>query len=249
MASFLAGLTRGFWWNAAKLDLRMISCLCLVLAAWIAWRFLCRTPSAFGMFLIAIGMTLGFYGDSHVGDRLWWPPFPNKIIGGIVFYGLGHLAYVAACLSIQYHQRLAGGLRWWRWVCIWQVVAIISWAAVALTSGQATALRIPTLLYTLLVAATPGFTTALAVQQPKFRGMALGGAMFLASDILLAWQIFHASFPGCDELTWINYGGGEMLIVYGAIAGLWPQSVRCEPSVPAECRPRQKGGGPAPLLL
>src|SRR5262245_60094470 len=108
MASFLAGLTRGFWWNGAKLDLRMISCLCLVLAAWNAWRFLRRTPSAIGMFLIAIGMTLGFYGDSHVGDRLWWPPFPDKIIGGIVFYGLGHLAYVAACLSLQDHQYLAG---------------------------------------------------------------------------------------------------------------------------------------------
>ena len=59
------------------------------------------------------------------------------------------------------------------------------------------------------------------VQRPIYRWMALGGAMFLVSDILLAWQVFHDPFPFIDELTWMNYGGGEMLIVYGAIAGLW----------------------------
>jgi hypothetical protein len=37
---------------------------------------------------------------------------------------------------------------------------------------------------------------------------------------LLAWQLFHGSFTAIDELTWVNYGGGEMLIVYGAIAAV-----------------------------
>jgi hypothetical protein len=221
LASFLAGGTRDFWWSGAKLDLRMISCLLLVVAAWAAWWILRRTQAATSMLLVAVGMALGFYGDSHVGDRLWWPNFPNKIVGGIVFYGLGHLAYVAACVAIRGTEALAGGLRWWLPILAWQVSALFGWSAVALTSSEEVTLRVPTLLYTLLVAATPGFTTALAVQRPIYRWMALGGAMFLASDILLAWQVFHTSFPGIDELTWINYGGGEMLIVYGAIAGLW----------------------------
>ena len=224
LASFLSGRTRDLWWGDAKLDLRMISCLLLVVAAWTAWWYLGRTQAAAAMWLVAVGMTLGFFGDSHVGDRLWWPPFPNKIVGGIVFYGLGHLAYVAACLVIRRNDALAGGRRWWLPILAWQLFALLGWAAVALTSSEEVALRVPTLLYTLLVAATPGFATALAVQRPTYRWMALGGAMFLASDILLAWQIFHGSFPGIDELTWINYGGGEMLIVYGAIAGLWPSA-------------------------
>jgi hypothetical protein len=220
LASFLAGRTNDLWWSGAKLDLRMISCLLLVVAAWSAWWILCRTQDAAAMLMVAVGMTFGFYGDSHVGDRLWWPPFPNKIVGGIVFYGLGHLAYVAACTATRRIKKLAGGLRWWLPILTWQVVALFSWTAVALTSSEEIALRVPTLLYTLLVAATPGFATALAVQRRIFRWMALGGALFLASDILLAWQVFHASFPFIDELTWINYGGGEMLIVYGATAGL-----------------------------
>jgi len=228
LASFVAGATTGFWWHNAKLDLRMVSCLLLAIAAWTAWWKLRRAAAGSAMLLIAVGMTLGFYGDSHVGDRLWWPPFPQKIVGGIVFYGLGHLAYVAACVAIRRQEGLTGGSRWWLPVLAWQLIALLAWAAVALSTDREAALRVPTLLYTLLVAATPGFATALARQRPIFRGMALGGAMFLASDILLAWQLFHNSFAGIDELTWINYGGGEMLIVYGASAGITSLALRVE---------------------
>ena len=221
LASFVAGWTRDTWWDGAKLDLRMISCLLLVFAGWLAWGAMFRgTVASATMALVAVGMTLGFYGDSHVGDRFWWPPFPDKILGGIVFYGIGHLAYIAACVLTRRLEGMIGGWRWWTPILLWQLIALVAWAAVALTSEEQASLRIPTLGYTLLVAATPGFATALAVQRPVYRWMALGGAMFLASDILLAWQVFHGSFPFIDEFTWINYGGGEMLIVYGAIAGL-----------------------------
>jgi hypothetical protein len=220
VASFVAGKTSHLWWDKARLDLRMISCLLLVVAGWTAWWALRQSAYRRAMLLVAVGMTLGFYGDSHVGERFWWPPFPHPIVGGIVFYGIGHLAYVAACWSIGRVESMSGGRRWWTPIAIWQVVALVSWAAVALTSDKEAGLRVPTLLYTLLVAATPGFATALAVQRRAFVWMALGGAMFLASDVLLAWQLFHGSFPFIDELTWINYGGGEMLIVYGAITAI-----------------------------
>ena len=220
LGAFVTGATAEYWWRGARLDMAMLSCLLLAVAAWIAWWSLRGTRVAGAMALVAVGMTLGFYGDSHVGDRLWWPPFPHKIIGGIVFYGLGHLAYVAACCLIRRLEGMAGGIRWWAPIFVWQLIALLSWACVALTSSEEPGLRVPTLLYTLLVAATPGFATALAVQQPNYRWMALGGALFLISDILLAWQLFHVSFAGIEALTWINYGGGEMLVVYGAIAGL-----------------------------
>ena len=220
LASYLAGWTHQHWWDGARLDLPMISCLLLVVAAWVAWSALRGSRFSLRMALVAVGMTLGFYGDSHVGDRFWWPPFPHKIVGGIVFYGLGHLAYVAACISIRRQLELAGGRRWWLPILAWQLIALVGWAAVALTAEKEPDLRVPTLIYTLLVAATPGFASALAVQRPEFRAMAVGGAMFLASDILLAWQLFHGSFSGLVGLIWVNYGGGEMLIVYGAIMGI-----------------------------
>jgi hypothetical protein len=68
------------------------------------------------------------------------------------------------------------------------------------------------------------------VQKPIFRWMAVGGALFLVSDIFLAWQVFHEPFAGIQGLTWINYGVGEMLIVYGAIAGIWHYAPTTEPN-------------------
>jgi len=194
----------------------MVSCALLAVAAWIAWGQLRGALISRSMFWVAIGMTLGFYGDSHVGDRIWWPPFPHAIVGGIVFYGLGHLAYIRSAVLAAREAGLRGGRIWWAPILAWQLVAITAWAAVALTSKQQVDLRIPTLLYTLLVAATPGFATALTLQLKSFVWMAIGGAFFLASDVLLAWQLFHEPFPFVDELTWVCYGGGEMLIVFGA---------------------------------
>ncbi len=37
LASFAAGWTHESWWDGARLDLRMVSCLLLVVAAWAAW--------------------------------------------------------------------------------------------------------------------------------------------------------------------------------------------------------------------
>ncbi len=225
LASFVAGWTRASWWDGARLDLRMVSCLLLVVAGWTAWASLRGTRAGTAMLWVAVGMSLGFYGDSHVGDRFWWPPFPHKIVGGIVFFGLGHLAYVAACWSASRFMGMVGGLRWIAPILAWQLVALIAWAGVALSSTEEPGLRAPTLLYTLLVAATPGFATALAVQRAAFWPMAIGGALFLASDVLLAWQLFHEAFGGLDELIWICYGGGEMFIVYGAALALAPYAV------------------------
>jgi hypothetical protein len=232
LASFVAARTAGTWWPQDRLDLRMFSCLLLVVAAWHGWVLLRGGATGQAMLFVAIGMTCGFYGDSHVGDRFWWPQFPHKIVGGIVFYGLGHLAYVAACWLTRRAAGLVGGWKWNWPICVWQLVALVSWAAVALTSEKEVGLRAPTLVYTLLVAATPGFATALAVQRRAFGWMALGGALFLASDVLLAWQLFHEAFDGIDELTWICYSGGEMLIVYGALHGL-TQIVPSAESTPA----------------
>lgn len=220
VATFVSDWTRKWWWQGARLDFAMISCLLLAVAAWVAWSRLRGTSAGRVMFWIAVGMTLGFYGDSHVGERFWWPPFPHAIVGGIIFYGLGHLAYVGASLLAARMEGLAGGWRWCGPILAWQLVALVAWAAVALTSDKEAGLRIPTLIYTLLVAATPGFGAALAAQRPRYGWLALGGALFLASDILLAWQLFHGAFAGLEVLKWTAYGGGEMLIVYGAIYAL-----------------------------
>lgn len=195
----------------------MLSCLMLAAAGWYAWWKWIAEPSAGAIAWIALGMSLGFYGDSHVATRLWWPPFSQPILGGIVFFGLGHLAYIAGCMNFRRLHQIQLGWKWWMPIVIWQLTALLMWAAIALSTDKQANLRIPTLLYTMLVAATPGFSLALASQERQYRAMAIGGALFFASDLLLAYHLFHGAFTGIDELTWTCYGGGQMLIVYGAI--------------------------------
>jgi len=118
-------------------------------------------------------------------------------------------------LAARIHH-LSGGKPWWRPILMWQLVGLVAWAVIALSSDKEVALRLPTLAYTLLVAATPGIAHAVAAKREPYFHWAVGGALFFASDLLLAWQLFQRPFAWIDELTWICYGGGQMLIVYGA---------------------------------
>lgn len=207
------------WWEEARLDLRTGSCLVLVAAASWNWWALLGRPAARAAGWFALGMALGFYGDSHVAAWLWWPPVREPLVGGIVFFGFGHLAYVVGSIALA--RRLpADGRRWSTPILAWQMVALAAWAAIALSSTRQQALRGPTLGYTLLVAATPGATTVLWQRSRAFAALALGAALFLASDMLLAYQAFHGAFPGLDELIWLCYGPGQMLIIYGSRWGI-----------------------------
>jgi hypothetical protein len=79
----------------------------------------------------------------------------------------------------------------------------------------------PTLLhwaalpYALLLASTAGFATGLALQDSTFLLLALGAALFLLSDLILAAQLFnHLQFPLIGDVIWLTYGPAQMLIVY-----------------------------------
>jgi hypothetical protein len=216
LASLAAGAWGDAWWQKIRLDLRMISCLLLAVAAWRVWWSHRKGLFSAAALLVAWGMSLGFYGDSHVGERFWWPPFPHPIVGGIFFFGLGHLAYVAASAMSARALRLFSSKAWWKPFLAWQLFGLAAWSGIALTANRETSLQLPTLAYTLLVAATPGAAHAFARQQREFVYWSIGGALFFASDLLLAWQLFHGAFSGIDELTWLCYGGGQMFIVYGA---------------------------------
>lgn len=216
LASFVAGWTSDRWWHQARLDLRMTSCLLLALAAWFAWFHNRSNDQSKSLFWIAVGMTLGFYGDSHVGTRFWWPPFSHAILGGVTLFGLGHLAYIVACLRLRSRQVLPQGIELWGTILSWQAIGLLGWAAIALSSEAQKELRWPTLFYTLLVAATPGASAAVSRRWPAWSWVTWGAILFFMSDLLLAWQLFHQPFMMIDELTWVCYGTGQMLIVYGA---------------------------------
>ncbi len=193
---------------------RLGSSVTLVAAGW-AWSITCRNSPAAGYTrLIAAGMTLGALGDFFMAGRLQTLiPLPSPVLGGMAAFGLGHVVYIKACLNA----RRAGDISpaaIWTSVVVWQVISAVAWYLIVFRSTKVPELVWPALPYSQLLAGTAGVATGLAVRNSRFTLLAVGAGLFLISDLILAWPIFHHSFPHSTAAIWIPYGGGQMLIVY-----------------------------------
>lgn len=192
---------------------RMLSSLMLVAAGWSLALFSRNTQAANYAAFIALGMTLGFIGDLFMANLL---PGSQPVLGGMAAFGLGHMAYIAAGLQAG----AAFGLgavppRVIAWV-VWLAVGLGGWYAAVMRSGQRTVLHWMALPYALLLASTAGVATGLALQAVAFLPFAIGAALFLFSDLILAAGLFSGwRHPRRDDIIWLLYGPGQMLIVYG----------------------------------
>lgn len=195
---------------------RLASSLALTVAAW-AWVVLVPATEARAVLLpLALGMSFGLLGDLSMAGLL--RPVP-PVVGGLGAFALGHVAYGIGFLRAA---GLAGvsllpGLVLW---VLWLALGLAAWYAVAYRGSEAVSLRLPALPYTLLLANTAGLGAALATAHPALAGAALGGALFLLSDLLIAARIFRGlRRPHLNDAIWLTYGPGQMLIVYSI--GLW----------------------------
>jgi len=197
---------------------RMASSLTLVIAGW-SWCWFGRGSGveAFAL-LIAIGMTLGLIGDLLMAGLL---PLSQPVLGGIGAFGLGHVAYIAAVLTFGNQQGLAApGPRFGAWA-VWLLIGLGGWYFVVFRGQKPSALHWAALPYALLLASTAGFATGLALQNSAFLPFAVGGGLFLLSDLILAARLFNnAHFYLIDDVVWLTYGPGQMLIVYAIAAAL-----------------------------
>jgi hypothetical protein len=197
---------------------RMASSLTLVVAAW-SWLLFTQHTALWPLsLLLAIGMTLGCLGDFFLADIL---PLGNPVLGGIGAFGLGHLAYIGALVWYgNTHGLAAPGPRWGA-LTVWLVIAGVDWYLLIFRKHAHTVLHWAALPYALLLAATCGFATGLAIQAPVFIPLALGAALFLSSDLLLAMQLFNkVHFPHIGDLIWLTYGPAQALIVYSVWSAL-----------------------------
>lgn len=187
---------------------RLASSLVLVVAAWV-WLGLNRDSYSL---LIAAGMTLGFIGDIFMARLL---PVKEPVLGGMAAFGLGHIAYIAAFLFLSQRADLAAaGPRYGAWL-VWLLLGVMGWYLVVFRGRRPTPLHWAALPYSLLLASTAGFATGLALQNAAFIPLAIGAALFLLSDLILATQLFnHSYFPLIGDVVWLTYGPAQALIVY-----------------------------------
>lgn len=197
---------------------RILSSAALVVAGWSWAAFVRGTGAADYATAIAAGMTLGFLGDLFMARLL---PVAAHVLAGMGAFGLGHLAYIAAGLRFgATHGLDAAAPRFAAWG-VWLLIGAVGWY-LAVVRGQArTVVHWIALPYALLLASTAGVATGLALQTAAFWPFAAGAALFLLSDLILAAGLFGgARIPRSDDIIWLTYGPGQMLIVFSVGAAL-----------------------------
>jgi hypothetical protein len=193
---------------------RMASSVTLVIVAWMWSALMTFTPEiAIFSRCVAIGMTLGCIGDFFMAGLI---PISQNVLGGMVSFGLGHIAYITGFLSVDNSQYVPPQPFI---VVVWLIIAAVLWYVIVFRGSEKTRLHYAALPYSLLLAATAGLATMRAVQYGTVVFHAIGAALFLLSDLILATRLFnHARFHLIDDVVWLTYGPGQMLIVYGLFA-------------------------------
>ena len=153
-----------------------------VLIIVLAWPRGRDTPLQRRWVLAGLGLSLG--GDV----ALLWPQ--QGFLPGLVCFLLAHLAYLGAFTRVQKLAARVGPF------LVYAAVAAVVLAA--LWPGIPAALRGPVVAYVLCLGAMAAQTAVLWRQAPHdvaSRRLALGGALFLASDALLASNRFAQPLP------------------------------------------------------
>lgn len=198
---------------------RLVSSLTLVAAAW-SWLLITLNSSvdAFSM-LIAVGMTLGFIGDLFLAELI---PLSRPTFGGIAAFGLGHLAYIIAMVVFGNQTGLNAPAPRWGSLFVWLLIGLCGWYLVVFRGNKLTTLHLAALAYALLLSSTAGLATGLALQSLAFIPMAIGGGLFLFSDLILAAELFNdLQFPLVSDVVWLTYGPAQMLIVFAVNSALF----------------------------
>lgn len=189
--------------------LRLATSWILVACAWIIFSVstTLRTPAL----LIALGMTFGALGDLVLADVV---PLPKRMISGIITFAIGHLCYIAGfsqtARALGLSDPLTGSLLWAAFV----IVAAVLWFFLIYNPAKSRLLNGGALIYGGIIAIMAGTATALALADPRFTLTAIGGVLFLISDIILGnrelrdngWFLVH-------DVVWVLYITGQTFIV------------------------------------
>jgi hypothetical protein len=167
---------------------------------------------------VAMGMLLGFAGDLLMaGLRAGGV----HVTGAMLAFGLGHVAYLLAFRTFA--AGYPGRSPVWTniiWL-VWLLVGVVGWWQLAFVARGRRTLRWLALPYALVVTGMAAAATSLALQDRGFIVTAVGAALFVLSDTILAAVLFGKLHDGAThDIVWLTYGPAQMLIVYSVFVAI-----------------------------
>lgn len=164
--------------------------------------------------LLFAALGLSWLGDVTLGD---------SFLAGLSFFLAAHLAYI-----VLFHRAFPRRMSWW-------AIGLVPWFAglvVALLPYLGEVV-VPVALYGAVLC----YMAAAATRGNAFT--MIGGALFVASDSLLAFRLFTPLFqtPPEDALIMSMYLGAQLCIVAGALRTARPRATRVEADADGRGRP------------
>lgn len=200
--------------------IRMALSLSLVLAAFLVRGAVSGPGSVHYTYAswVVLGMLFGSLGDFIMARLV---PVPNRLVGGMAAFGVGHLLYIAAFLRTI----AVSGLPFRSdalvtALVVYLAVTVVGWWVMIRNPARETAVNLGALLYGSLIAVMAAFAFTLAVGAGgAFWLTALGAASFVLSDFLIGvTDIRGTHIDNANDWIWLTYVAGQMGIVY---AGAW----------------------------
>ena len=198
---------------------KIASSAILVVCALIWWLAgASGTPLAAYAALLFFGMAFSFLGDVIMAQLL---PLPQHVLCGIGAFGVAHVLYISGYLRLGGVLGLQDGRARAAGLAVLLVLAVVLWWMLIRSPQTPAVLNYGSLAYALLLAAMAGLAVSLALQEPRFAPLALGGVLFLISDAFLGHRLFQGgAFLLVGDLVWMTYIVGQLLIVFSTATGL-----------------------------
>ena len=196
--------------------IRMLLSFSLVVAAFVIW--LAGAKYTVYAQWVAFGMLASFIGDLIMARLI---PLPNRLIGGMIAFGIAHVLYIAAYVQTisaivqSFDSALVGLLVGF---VFYGVVSIGGWQILIRNPEKEPAINIGALVYGAWVGMMASFALALAVAVGgAFWLTALGGLSFVASDFTIGiTDIRGIKIKNANDWIWLTYVMAQMGITYSS---------------------------------
>ena len=199
--------------------LRVVLSALLVAAALLGWLGGMRTAVVQGFALwILLGMAAGHIGDLIMAKLI---PVPERVVFGMIAFGVGHLLYTAAFLRLALQSGCADPAVLFVVMGAMFVVCSWAWYTYVRQPARSKVLNVGSLVYGWLIGIMVALTLVLAACDAHYLALAVGALLFLVSDFLLGnWVIRGHVWRSVNDAIWLTYVSGQLLIVYSVAAAL-----------------------------
>jgi hypothetical protein len=197
--------------------LRMLLSALLVVAALLQWWYGANASAArsYGL-LIFLGMAASFVGDLIMARLI---SVPNRLIFGMAAFAVGHAFYVSAFAHLLRESQPVGAAVAGIVSVTVLVFGIWAWYSFVRNPDRGRVINIGSLLYGLLFGVSASLAVLLAIGDPHYVGLAAGSLLFMMSDLILGnWVIRGHVWTAVNDVIWLTYVSGQLLIVYSVAA-------------------------------